>query len=123
MKSMTDVYGEEEIKVYRNRIGSQYLSRTMIREINKVEDNLNEMKEYVYPDYLPVLQILSQDTVNTYNSVKESGEATVNLTDLAEKLITNPVIQKVEVLQGDHMIHLTNAEAINNSIKNFLYSL
>ena len=123
MKSMTDVYGEEEIKVYRNRIGSQYLSRTMIREINKVEDNLNEMKEYVYPDYLPVLQILSQDTVNTYNSVKESGEATVNLTDLAEILITNPVIQKVEVLQGEHMIHLTNAEAINNSIKNFLYSL
>lgn len=123
MKSMPETFGSEEIKVYRNRIGSQYLSRTMIREINKAEDNLNEMKEYVYPDFLPVLQILSQDTVKQYNDVKSSGEATVNLNELAEKLITNPVIQKVEVLEGDHMIHLTNAQSIINSIKNFLYSI
>ena len=93
------------------------------KEINKAEDNLNEMKEYVYPDFLPVLQILSQDTVKQYNDVKTSGEATVNLNELAEKLITNPVIQKVEVLEGDHMIHLTNAQSIINSIKNFLYSI
>lgn len=123
MKSMTDVYGDEEIKVYRNRIGSQYLSRTMIREINKAEDNINEMKEYVYPDFLPVLQILSKQTVDEYNAVKEAGDATINLNELAEGMITNPVIQKVEVLEGDHMIHLTNAKDIVTSIKNFLYSI
>lgn len=123
MKSMTDVYGDEEIKVYRNRIGSQYLSRTMVREINKAEDNINEMKEYVYPDFLPVLQILSKQTVDEYNAVKEAGDATINLNELAEGMITNPVIQKVEVLEGDHMIHLTNAKDIVTSIKNFLYSI
>ena len=61
----------------------------------------------------------TRDTVKQYNDVKTSGEATVNLNELAEKLITNPVIQKVEVLEGDHMIHLTNAQSIINSIKNF----
>ena len=91
--------------------------------IRYVDRSTNEMKEYVYPDFLPVLQILSQDTVKQYNDVKTSGEATVNLNELAEKLITNPVIQKVEVLEGDHMIHLTNAQSIINSIKNFLYSI
>lgn len=123
MQGMTDIYGKEEIDVYRNRIGSQYLSRTMIREINKSEDNMREMINYVYPDYLPVLQILSKTTVDEYNAVKEAGEATVNLTDLAEKLITSSIIQKVEVLEGDHMIHLSNAKDIVTSIKNFLYSI
>ena len=123
MKSMSDIYGKEELSVYRNRIGSQYLSRTMVREINKSIDNINEMKDYVYPDYLPVLQILSKDTVDEYNRVKDAGEASVNLNELAERMITNSIIQKVEVLEGDHMIHLTNAKDIVTSIKNFLYSI
>lgn len=120
MRQMSEIFGKEEISVYRNRIGSNYLSWTMVREINKLEDNVNQMKDYKYPDYLPVLQILASDTVKEYETVKKSGEATVDLNDLSDAMITNSLIQKTEIVEGDHMIHLTNPNDLIATIKLFL---
>lgn len=122
MKEMPDIYGKEELSVYRNRIGSNYLSRTMVREINKLEDNMKEMENYVYPDYVPVLQILSSDTVKQYEEVKKNGDAKVDVKDLADKLITNPLIQIIHVVEGDHMLHLSNPKELGIAIKGFLGS-
>ena len=121
MKNMPDIYGKEEIKVYRNRIGSSYLSRTMVREINKLEDNMNQMQDYKYPDYLPVLEILASDTVSKYNTAKSNG-ATIDLKGLAQGTITNSDIQKIEEIKGDNVIQLTNPTELINSIRNFLTS-
>lgn len=120
MKQMPDSYSNEEIKLYRNRIGSSYLTRTMVREINKLQDNMKEMKDYKYPDYLPVLQVLATDTVNEYKAVKNNKEAKVDLLDLANGVITNSEIQKVEQIEGDHMLHLTNVNDLVATIKLFL---
>ncbi len=122
MKAMKDIYTKDDISVYRNRIGSSYLTRTMVREIGKAEDNMNEMKDYVYPSYLPVLQILSENTAKKYNETKVNGESEVNLVDLAQGVITNSSIQKVEQIEGDHNLHLTNTTELVNRIKNFLVS-
>lgn len=122
MRKMPEIYGKEEISVYRNRIGSNYLSRTMVREINKLEDNVNQMKDYNYPDYLPVLQVLSSDTVKKYEAVKKNGEATLDLNDLADKMITNSLIQKTEVVEGDYMLQLSNPNDLIATIKLFLAS-
>lgn len=120
MKALTDVYTSDDIVVYRNRIGSQYLSRTMVREINKLEDNMNEMKTYTYPAYLPVLEILASETVDSYSDAKKSGESTVDLYDLAEGVITNSEIQKVKEIDGDYMLQLTNPEDTISTIRSFL---
>ncbi len=120
MKKMPEMFGKEELSVYRNRIGSNYLSRTMVREINKLEENMKEMQNYVYPDYVPVLQILSSDTVKQYEEVKKNGEATVDLNELADKLITNPLIQTIQVVEGDHMLQLSNPDELNSTIRAFL---
>lgn len=122
MKAIPEVYTSEDISVYRNRIGSQYLSRTMIREINKLEDNMNEMKNYIYPDFLPVLQILDSESVKLYSYAKESGESQVNLYDLANGVITNPDIQKIQEIEGDNILQLTNYKDTVNAIRNFLLS-
>lgn len=122
MKKMTDIYNKEDIKVYRNRIGSSYLSRTMVREINKLEDNMKEMQDYKYPDYLPVLEILASDTAISYDNAKKSGESTVNLKELANEVITNNEIQKIEEVKGDNVIQLSNPTELLTSIKNFLVS-
>lgn len=122
MRAKPEIFGKEELSVYRNRIGSNYLSWTMIREINKLSDNMNEMKDYKYPDYLPVLQILASETVKSYDEAKKSGEATVNLHDLSSALITNSFIQKTQTLDGDHMMHLTKPEPLVAAIKEFLRS-
>lgn len=122
MKALPDNFSKEEISVYRNRIGSQYLSRTMIREINKLQDNINEMKNYKYPEYLPVLEILSSETAKLYSYDKQNNGATVDLYDLANGIITNSSVQKVQELQGDYMLQITNPTATVNAIRNFLIS-
>lgn len=122
MKEMPDVYTKEDIAVYRNRIGSQYLSRTMVREINKLQDNMNEMKEYKYPTYLPVLELLSSESVKLYSYDKDSGASKVNLYELANNVITNPEIQRMNLIEGDYMLQLTNPTTTINTIKNFLAS-
>lgn len=120
MKEMPDIFGKEEISVYRNRIGSSYLSRTMVREINKLEENIEEMKDYKYPDTLPVLEILASDTVEEYSNAKKNKESEIDLEELANGVITNSAIQKVEEVEGDHMLQLTNSTELLNAIKSFL---
>lgn len=122
MQEMPDIYTKEDIAVYRNRIGSQYLSRTMVREINKLQDNMNEMKEYKYPTYLPVLELLSSESVKLYSYDKDSGASKVNLYELANNVITNPEIQRMSLIEGDYMLQLTNPTTTINTIKNFLAS-
>jgi pimeloyl-ACP methyl ester carboxylesterase len=121
MKALPDNYGDEELSVYRNRIGSNYLSRTMVREANKLEENMKQMENYIYPDYLPTLQILSSEKRDTYVYAKNSKESEVDLEDLANDLITNHDIQKVEVVQGDdHMLQLSNPSGVIQAIRNFI---
>lgn len=122
MKAMPDVFTKEDISVYRNRIGSQYLSRTMVREINKLEDNMNEMKNYKYPEYLPVLELLDSESVKLYSYDKENGNSKINLYDLANGVITNPQIQRVQEIEGDYMLQLSNPQDTINAIRNFLVS-
>lgn len=123
MKEMPYIYSEEDISIYRNRIGSSYLTRTMIREINNLEANMNELKDYKYPDSLPVLEILATDSVNKYTDAKNSGESKIDLKDLAQSVITNRDIQKVKEVKGDHMLQLTNPTDLLNVIRNFLESI
>ena len=96
MRTMHENYGQEEISVYRNRIGSNYLSRTMVREIGKFEENMAQMAEYKYPETLPTLQIFASDTIKQYEEAKKNLGATVDITDLSRGLITNE-----EILTGD----------------------
>lgn len=121
MKNLKDNYTQEEISVYRNRIGSAYLTRTMVREINKLEENMKQMKDYTYPSHLPVLQILSTEKKDTYEYAKNSGDSKVNLVDLAQGVITNKAIQGINVVKGDdHMLQLSNPSGVTLAIRNFL---
>lgn len=120
MKEMPNIYSNEDFKVYRNRIGSSYLTRTMVREAKKFEDNMKEMKDYKYPDNLAVLEILATDTVKEYQDDKLSGKSSVNLQDLAQKPITNSSLQITYEIKGDHMLQLTNPNELINAIKTFL---
>lgn len=121
MRDLPNNYSKEEISVYRNRIGSAYLTRTMVREINKLEENMKQMKDYIYPDYLPVLQILSSEKKDIYEYAKNSGDSKVDLVDLSQGVITNSAIQGINVVKGDQqMLQLSNPTGITLVIRNFL---
>lgn len=123
MKKMPDIYGKEELSVYRNRIGSSYLTRTMVKEIENLIVNMSEMQDYVYPEYLPVLSILSSDSVAQYDNAKNNLGATADLKQIAEFSRTNTGIQKIQIVTGDHMLHLSNPEELLNKIKSFLMAI
>lgn len=120
MKEMPDVYTSEDIKIYRNRIGASYLTRTMVKEIDKVIDNMNELKDYKYPSSLPVLELLSQERVDEYKEAKDKKGATADLGDLTNHIITNSSIQKVVILEGDHALQLSNPSEVVHRTNNFL---
>ena len=77
------------------------------------------MIEYKYPDYLPTLQILASDTVKEYENAKKNLGATIDLTELSNNMITNSTIQKIETVEGNHMLHLTNVNDLVGLTKRF----
>lgn len=119
MRANPSVFTEGDIKVYKNRIGSSTLTMTMLREIDKMKDNMTEIKDYKYSTYLPVLSILASDTVKEYETAKENG-AEMDLQELANTPITNSDIQKVVLIEGDHMLQFSNTSELLNQINQFL---
>lgn len=112
-------YGTEEIAVYRNRIGSQYLSRTMVREANKLNKNLEEMKDYRYPENLPVLEILSAENINEY----KNNELNMDLNDLAKSVITESNLQRVVSIENSNKkMPINDVDKLSENIKLFLQS-
>ena len=123
MKEMTNVYTSEDIKIYRNRIGSSYLTRTMVREINNTKQNMEQLKDFKYRDDLPVLQVLSSDTVKEYSDAKKNGDSKIDLKELSNNVISNYDIQKIVIINGDHMLQLTNINELAKEIRSFLINL
>ncbi len=121
MKKMTDVYTKEDISIYRNRIGSSYLSRTMVREANKLEENMYNMKDYKWKENIPVLEIVSSEKKDIYENYKNSNKSNINLIDLANEVITNNTIQRIEAIDGNQqMLQLSNTGWLLQAVRNFL---
>ena len=122
MQEMKDVYTGNDIKLYRNRIAVSYLTGPMVSEINKLIDNMTELKDYKYPTNLPVLEILSEDRIEEYKEAKANKGATVDLYELAEGMITNNENQEIVVIKGDHALEFTNPDGVASEVRRFLSS-
>lgn len=112
------VYTNSDMKVYRNRIGSSYLTTSMVNQMSKLEENMNELATFKYPDYLPVLQIMATDTVKKYDDMKAQTKKT--LKEFANDMISNSSIQASVEIKGDHMLQITATADTLNAIKDFL---
>lgn len=76
---------KSDIDLYRKMIATNYLTKSMVNEIENLERNLLELKEYKYPENLPVLQILATDTVKEYDKIYGKN----SLNKFAENVMTN----------------------------------
>lgn len=114
----SNIYTDEDIKIYRNRIASSYLTTPMIKEIGMLEKNMKELSKYKYASNLPVLQILASDTVKEYDSIK--SETNKTLKQFANDMISNPSIQSTVEIEGGHMLHFTSPNEVIERIKIFL---
>ena len=113
-------YTEADIKEYRKRIGIGYLTGTMVKEIKKIQENATAEKDYVYPEYLPVLEILTTETVEKYQNQKNQNLISKDYEEYSYSMLGNTNLQQVKIIEGDHMIPITNPSSLAQMIKEFI---
>lgn len=113
-------YTSSDIAEYRKRIGSGYLTKTMVKEINNVEANAIAEKDYIYPETLPVLEVLSSASIEKYKEEKKNNNFAKDYEEYAKEMLSNLQIQSVKIVDGDEMLPMTNPDEIANIIKDFV---
>lgn len=103
-------YSDEQLKMIKMATAWNSVNASVINEFNMVNANTKELYDKKYPNDLPVLSFLSKDSVDT------DGE----WLPLHEELISNQAIQKIEILNGEHYLHWTNADKIAQMTKEFI---
>lgn len=108
---------DEDIKIYRRLIGSNYLNKSMKNEMKNLEANMKELNDYKYPQNLPVLEILSTNTKKRYDEIYSKDK----LYQFANSVISNNQLQKVVEINGKHFLNLSNPDEIVNYVNEFIY--
>lgn len=106
-------YGEEEIKLYRNRLANKFLTKEMRKEYTKLADNMKELKDFKYNENLTTLQIITTSKRDEYLGREE------NIAKYATNLITNKEIQKIRTIEGSVEDYLFNSDKIRE-LKNLV---
>lgn len=102
-------YSEEDIGIYRKFIANRFYTSTMNNENKALIQNMKDYKNYKFPDYLPVIQILSDEYVKEYAGYKSENFIKKDIETYANDLITNSEIQKVVTVVGEKdNLNLTN---------------
>ena len=85
-------YSKEDMKNVIALVNQKAITKAQYSESRLLNDNCKELLDVKYPNEIPVLQILSNDTC-------ESDSAWIKL---HEEMIANPEIQKTAYLEGYH---------------------
>lgn len=85
-------YSKEDMKNVIALVNQKAITKAQYSESRLLNDNCKELLDVKYPNDIPVLQILSNDTC-------ESDLAWIKL---HEEMIANPEIQKTAYLEGYH---------------------
>lgn len=110
-------FSKADISLYRKMVANRFYTSTMKREFKMIKDNMTMLKTYVFPEYLPVTQILSSEYTNEFALYKENKLMKKDLEDYAEELITNPSIQTIVSIDGEKQnLNLTNPDEVINTI-------
>lgn len=115
-------YSEEEIRQIREMYSQHSISNAIINEGNHVISNNKQLYDVKYPETLPVLSFLSNESIKEMENAVKKGQYDKGWKELHEEAITNPNIQKIICLDGSHYIHWNNADKIAQMTKEFLDS-
>lgn len=117
MLNMTSSYSNEEIELYRNRLGNNFLNTLKIKEIKNLENNMMDLATYQYPEDLSVLEIISSSKVKQYST---SNGLKKGYQDICEDPISNSEIQKVVTIEGDDYLELSDPSGVASEILDFM---
>ena len=117
MLSMPSSYTAEDINLYRNRIGNNFINSLKIKEIKNLEDNMTTLSKFKYPEDLSVLEIISSAKVKEYST---SNGLKKGYQDICKDPISNSEIQKVVTIDGEDYLELSNPSEVSSKILDFM---
>lgn len=106
-------FSNNDISLYRKMIANRFYTNTMKNEYKLLDQNMEQLSNYTFPEYLSVTQILSDEYVKEFVEYKNQNLMKKDIQDYAEDLITNPEIQKIIIVSGEKdNLNLSNPEAV-----------
>ncbi len=96
------------------------LNISMINQWNRFYDNSKELKDVRYPSNLPVLAFLATEQINFVNDMIKSGAMKTSWLDINRNMITNSDLQTIQILEGEHYLHHSQADEIVIISKEFI---
>ena len=112
-------FSTDDIATYRKMIASRFYTKTMRKEYKALPESMELFKDYRFPEYLNVSQILSDEYIEEYSKYKEEKLLSKDVKEYAEDLITNPEIQKIYIVEGKKdNLNLYNPDGVVNTIIN-----
>lgn len=114
-------YSEEDMKNVYALFNRKSITKAQLSENRLYRENCKILYDVQCPDNIPILFILSDNSCKLYKKqLEEQGYTNVTWDGLHEEIITNPDIQKIEYLKGEHYLHWTQSEAIADRLDRFL---
>ncbi len=110
-------YSEQDLDMIKAVKGRRSASRALINENNSIAENLNALSQMTYPNNLMVLTFLAEGTETASDAIFAEKGYDISWKRLHEELITNPGIQTIKELPGEHYLHWTNSKEIADGIK------
>ena len=84
-----------------------------------VFDNVRQVIDYKFSPGLPTLQIIASETEKEYKADYDAKLSETNMEILTNGLVTNPSIQGIVTIEGDHNIEFSNPNGVIEQIGAF----
>lgn len=101
---------KEERTVLAELYVTRAQNRTMINEISMFDTNAESETTMTFPNSIPVLYVLSEDSVNNDSDWRENHEA----------LVMNNSYGLVTVVPGNHFVHLSAEDEVLEIVGNWI---
>ncbi|MEV7456199.1 alpha/beta fold hydrolase [Pseudarthrobacter oxydans] len=108
----SDAYTEDELHRMRLMMSWNLGNPAVADETARIANNAAALRDVTYPDDLPVLAFIAD----------ESDDSTATKLSSAENLLDNVSRHQILVIRGSHYLHWTESKRISAEVREFLIS-
>lgn len=117
-------WNEETFEKTKKENSKLKLNISVLNQWNTFYSNSKELENVKYPPNLPVLTFLTTEQIDSVDDMIKSGEMKTSWLDINKNMVTNPVIQNIEVVHATHNnITYDQTDYILKLSKKFMESL
>jgi hypothetical protein len=113
-------YSKEEMKIVKAIYNRKQVTKAFFNEINALAENARLLYDIKLPADKPILFILSDNSCKQMKKEFSKRGYDATWEGLHEEVISNPDIQKIKYLEGQHYLHWTQSDRIADMTKEFL---